>query len=398
MFEVSRLLVVAVFLALLVAARAQEKPTAAQVDKLLEQLGDDDEDTWRDAGKRLEAIGEPALERLRKAARSAKDVDVRLRAAVVARAIVERLYGEVRRFSPPYSHVQSVAFLPNGRRVLSGSDDGYLHVWDARTGKEVRRLGGHVNRVMSVTASADGKRALTGGQDRTVRLWDLEAGKELRRFTGHGNWVLHVAFSADGKQALSCSGGHWDLAWKNGPDPTARLWDVETGKEIKRFEGHTGLIFHAAFLPGEKLVVTSSTDRTVRLWDPKTGKEVRKLTGHTGEVWHTAVSPDGRHLLSGGMDRTLRLWDVKTGKELRVIKADMGIAQVAFTPDGKRFATRSWFGGDHGVRLWDLKSGQEVHRFLWEAGAPSAFAISPDGKQMVSGDDRGQLRLWRMGK
>jgi hypothetical protein len=397
MFEVSRLLVVAGVLALL-AAPPPEKPSAAQIDKLVEKLGDDDEDTWRDAGKRLEAIGEQALLSLRKAARSAKDVDVRLRAAVVARAIVERLYGEVRRFGPPHSLVQCVAFLPDGRRVLSGSDDACLHLWDAQTGKEVRRFTGHIQRVMSVAASPDGKRALTGGQDGTVRLWDLEAGKELRRFTGHGNWVLHVAFSADGKQALSCSGGHWDLSWKNGADPTARLWDVETGKEIKRFEGHTGLVFHVAFLSGEKQIVTSSTDRTVRLWDVKTGKEVRKLTGHTNEVWHTAVSPDGKRLLSGSMDHTLRLCDAGTGKQLRVIKADMGFAQVAFTPDGKRFATRSWYGADRGVRLWDLKTGQEVHRFGWDEGWPTAFAISRDGKQLVTGDNRGQLRLWRMGK
>src|SRR5207247_9691666 len=74
--------------------------------------------------------------------------------------------------------------------------------------------------------SADAKLLLTGGEDKTMRLWDLEAGKEVRRFEGHEGKVRAVAFSADGKQAASgCVLG----------DANLRVWDVETGKEVSKY-------------------------------------------------------------------------------------------------------------------------------------------------------------------
>ena len=86
-------------------------------------------------------------------------------------------------------------------------------------------------------------------------MWDLKTGKELRRFEGHPSFVYHAAFSPDGRRALS-----------GGEDGTVRLWDLQTGKELHRYIGHTGYVMVVSFTAGGRRVLSASCDRTVRLW------------------------------------------------------------------------------------------------------------------------------------
>ncbi len=113
----------------------------------------------------------------------------------------------------------------------------------------------------------------------------------------HTDEATGVAFSPDGKYLVTCS-----------HDGTVRLWDVASGKEVRRFTGHTGPTFGAAFSPDGKYVLTSSEDETARLWDVKTGKEIRRFTGHTNDVNNVAFSPDGKYILTASFDYTARLW------------------------------------------------------------------------------------------
>jgi tetratricopeptide (TPR) repeat protein len=208
---------------------ASEKPErqvptvdALQIKRLILQLGSDDFTQREAASKRLEAIGEPAWNSVRKAATSSADAEIRHRAKRLADAIGGRLYGEIRRFEKHTDGVYAAAFSPDGRRVLSGagwgtSNDPIVRYWVAETGEETRQLVGHSRGIMSLAFSADGKRALSGSQDKTMRLWDLETGKELKRFEGHEDSVMAVALSPNGKLAVS-----------SGWDKTLRLWDVET--------------------------------------------------------------------------------------------------------------------------------------------------------------------------
>ena len=112
-------------------------------------------------------------------------------------------------------NVTSVAFSPDGKWALSGSNDNTVRLWDCQTGKELRSFLGHSDAVSSVAFSPDGKWALSGSDDKTVRLWDCHTGQELRSFLGHSKDVNSVAFSPDGKWALSGS-----------EDQTIRIWNV----------------------------------------------------------------------------------------------------------------------------------------------------------------------------
>jgi WD40 repeat protein len=101
--------------------------------------------------------------------------------------------------------VNAVAVTADGKRVISGSSDNTLKVWDLRTGKEEFTLKGHSDWVNAVAVTADGKRAISGSSDNTLKVWDLTTGKEEFTLKGHSNSVNAVAVTADGKRAISGS-------------------------------------------------------------------------------------------------------------------------------------------------------------------------------------------------
>jgi len=311
---------------------------------------------------------------------------------------------ELRQFEGHTGWVLSVAFSPDGRQVLTGSgnpfertSDNTARLWDAATGQELRRFEGHTDPVTSVAFSPDGRQVLTGSGDKTARLWDAATGKELRRFEGHTDWVVSVAFSPDGRQVLTGSG--FLGIFGESRDNTARLWDVTTGQEFRRFEGHTEAVWSVAFSPDGRQVLTGSGDKTARLWDAATGKELRRFEGHTEAVWSVAFSPDGRQVLTGSWDKTARLWDVATGQELRRFEGhSAAVWPVVFSPDGRQVLTGAGhFVGvapDNTARLWDVATGQELRRFEGHTDMVSSVAFRPDGRHILTGSQDGTARLW----
>ena len=167
----------------------------------------------------------------------------------------------------------------------------------------------HANYVTSVAWLPDGSALATGSSDRTVRLWDASSGAELRRFD-HGDFVGAVAVSPDG--ALLASGGS---------DSSIRLWDVATGQLVQTLTGHSDDVRTLDFSPDGSYLASGAggfgqPDPVIRLWDVASGHLAGSLAGHLD--WITAVrfTADGRGLASASRDGTLRLWRIADGATL----------------------------------------------------------------------------------
>ncbi len=252
---------------------------------------------------------------------------------------------------------------------------------------EVRRFAGEG--FYTVAFLPGGDRAIAGS-GKYIYLWDIKTGKEVRRFGEH---ELRIAVSPNGRLVASCQ-----VNVGNGND-TVKLWNLETGRELRRFKGHEFNVSCVAFSPDGRYVGSGSSGRgnvgkKIRLWEVKTGKELRRFDGHTSDISSVAFSADGRRILSGSGDQTVRLWDIKTGKELRQFRGHTDkVTSVAFSPDGRQALSGSW---DKTLRLWDVSTGKELRRFEGHTARVSGVAFSPDGRRALSGSYDKTVRLWNV--
>jgi WD40 repeat protein len=292
-------------------------------------------------------------------------------------------------------------FSPDGRRVASVQGGRIARVWNAATGEELLVLRGHEDEVISVAFSHDGQRLVTTARDQTARVW--RAPVDATTGPMRQQWPLPdlAVVSPDSRHLATVS-------WRE--NRIVRLWDIATGKEHRRLQGHTRKVRCLAFSPDSRKVVTGSDDLTARIWDAATGKPLAVLAcGPAGAplqdlkgVHFTRFSPDGRHLLTVTQVEEkgeVQVWDAGSGKRLAVLPGarDHPIFSAVFSPDGRSVLTRPYlpprgtgrFTFDDAVAcLWETATGKKRLTLRDTAkgiqGGCSTASFSPDGRRVIT--------------
>lgn len=266
-----------------------------------------------------------------------------------------------------------VCFAGTDGHVLTsqGRNDYSLQLWDIPSGRELRTLPGHTGAIKDVCATVDGRLALTASSDGTLRLWDLGKGQSLHVLRGHSKAVQAASLTSDGHHALSTS-----------LDGTTRLWDLRSGQTLKTMSGCPAL---GSLLPnrGQTLVVVGEA---FYLIDLETGRRLVSYLGHTEHVSFARPGAGDRTVLSGGLGCELFLWDLVTGEKLQSFRGHRGDEVICgdISHDGRWVLSG---GDDYTTRLWDAKTGQ-CFRTFEEPGVEV-------GTVRFSNDDR--LAIWRSG-
>lgn len=396
----------------------------------------------------------------------------------------EALTGKaVRRFKGSSDSECAADFSPDGRYLLLGSWE-YRCLWETATGKELWSIEADSEEVNSMAFSPDGRYVLSGGDD--IKIWESATGKILKQFeVEYDNRINSVVFSPDGRYFISES-----------LENLIRVWEITTGEELQWFEserekGWNGEYYKdinsAIFSPDGKHLLTVSSNDTISIWEITTGKEIRRFDGHSDNITTVAFSPDGRYIISGSKDKSIRLypWEalkraqevgiypaisrIKTTSELlkehkkiqllissatdcikegafcgaymllRQVQADryyeknkdildlilhsgimgMGkrrsfisgwnvnilgehskiVSSVNFSSDGKFVISG---GADNTIRLWDLARSMQINRFgsievrcfIGHNSNVNSVAFSPDGGSVLSGYADNSLILW----
>ncbi len=284
--------------------------------------------------------------------------------------------------------VTGVDWSPDGKRLLTASNDGTARIWDLK-GNQLAVLEGHQGAVTRALWSPDGKLIAATGADATVQIWSAADNnpKLLFTLTGHTKKINNFTWYGDRSQ-----GYETQKIVTASDDGTAKIWDATNGKLLFTLSGHTGAVNYAAFSPDGKRVATSSTDSTAKIWDATTGDLIWTLTGHKANVIRVTWEGDNTRVATASADNTVKIWDANTGKEVFTLVGHIRqVSRVAWSPDGARIATAS---ADGTAKIWDAEDGTLLRTLFGHEAEVNALEWSPGGSRLITVSSDGTAKIW----
>jgi WD40 repeat protein len=344
------------------------------------------------------------------------------------------------------SPLTTATFSPDADRVAAGGlEQPIVWVWDVASPASPLALMGHTGAILSVDYSPDGRHIVTASDDKTARVWDATSGAPELVLQRHTDAVSSAVYTPDGSQIVTTS-----------YDGTTIVWNADTGTPVRALPTQSARVYDVAFDPTGTRIVTASEDSLVRVWDPSTGALMAELRGHTSPARTARFSPDGRLIVTASDDGTARVWDATNYLQLTLLRGEppeayvreaaalpslsasvdlrsqvfdatfdptstmvltasadgmlrewtaidspvtdtfatgnqSPIYRVAYSPDGRRLLEA---GGDNVVRVWDTVSRNLVMELTGHTRPVLGADISADGQHIVSAGADGTARVW----
>lgn len=291
-------------------------------------------------------------------------------------------------------------------KILTGSDDNNINVYDTRSGVLRARLVGHEGGVWAL--QYDGNTLVSGSTDRSVRIWDIEKGEERQVFRGHTSTVrclqvvnpTQIGQTAEGKPIMM---PRQPLIITGSRDSTLRVWrmprpedpvyiQAETDENtddcpyfIRQLSGHQHSV--RAIAARADTLVSGSYDCTVRVWKISTGETMHRLQGHTQKVYSVVLDHTRNRCISGSMDNMVRIWSLETGSAIYTLDGHTSLVGLLDLNCDRLVSAAA----DSTLRIWDPDNGQCKATLSAHTGAITCF--QHDGQKVISGSDR-TLKLW----
>ena len=276
---------------------------------------------------------------------------------------------------------RSVEFSPDGKYLAAEYKLGSIGIWETTTGQLVSELEVDPgNTIQTIHYSPDGKKILASHKN-ICKIWDIEKKEWVQTLTAHNDLIMCAAFSPDGKSILTGSG-----------DKTAMIWDVISGKLLHTLKGHMEYIDQVGYCNNGNIAFTVSWDETIMLWNVSNGKLLHVLHG-TVSAENKIFGLGDSTIVTVSTD-SIKVWNMFTGKlSMLLLGHKEQILNTIYSPDKKIILSTST---DHSTKTWDVTTGKEIHSFLDEPFSMNTAAFSPNGQSFAAATGDNNVCVWNL--
>eukprot|EP00698_Gefionella_okellyi_P006278 TRINITY_DN15663_c0_g1_i1.p1 TRINITY_DN15663_c0_g1~~TRINITY_DN15663_c0_g1_i1.p1 ORF type:complete len:324 (-),score=54.64 TRINITY_DN15663_c0_g1_i1:27-998(-) len=291
----------------------------------------------------------------------------------------------------------------DGDLLFTSAKDGWVCAWHTHNGERLGTYDGHKGAIWSVDVTANSKRLLTGAADRTARLWDVETGRELFQWE-HNTTVRSVGLAGGDERFAAVTDAEMKLA------PTICIYELkrdlseQSSKPLRIIGDQPSRVNIVVWGPDNDHVITCSDDGMLSVYDAESGKKTQSVQAHDRAVNKIQLSYDKSMLLSASTDYTAKLWDARSMKVIKTYKAEQPINSASISPiaehvilgggqDAQGVTTTAAQQGKFDIHFYHSIYEEEIGTLKGHFGPIHTLAFAPDGSGFASGSEDGFVRL-----